>query len=141
MALFSKSNMPVKFAPSTTAQGTLPPAEKCQANPEFSSVPTLKEMTDKSIGLLTKNAASKKNGFFLQIESASIDKQDHAANACGQIGETAQLDDAVQSALNFAKADGNTIVIVTADHAHTSQIVDGATRVSTPSSPRPTTPR
>lgn len=127
MALFSKNNMPVKFAPSTTAQGTLPPAEKCQTNPEFSSVPTLKEMTDKSIGLLTKNAASKKNGFFLQIESASIDKQDHAANACGQIGETAQLDDAVQSALNFAKADGNTIVIVTADHAHTSQIVDGAT--------------
>ena len=29
-----------------------------------------------------------KNGFFLQVEGASIDKQDHAGNACGQIGET-----------------------------------------------------
>ena len=30
-------------------------------------------------------------------------------------------------ALDFAKKDGRTLVIVTADHAHTSQIVDGAT--------------
>lgn len=127
LGLFSSGNMPVKFAPSATAQGTLPPAETCKLNPESSSVPTLKDMTDKSISLLAKNRGGAKNGFFLQVESASIDKQDHAANACGQIGETDQLDQAVQSALKFAKADGNTIVVVTADHAHTSQIVDGAT--------------
>ncbi|PRY63343.1 alkaline phosphatase [Knoellia remsis] len=64
-------------------------------------------------------------GFFLQVEGASIDKQDHAANACGQIGEAIDLDEAVQAALEFAKKDGNTTVIVTADHAHTSQIVEG----------------
>ena len=63
-------------------------------------------------------------GFFLQVEGASIDKQDHAANACGQIGETVDLDEAVQAALRFAQADGNTSVFVTADHAHTSQIVE-----------------
>ena len=34
------------------------------------------------------------------------------------------LDEAVRSALDFAEADGETLVIVTADHAHTSQIVD-----------------
>ena len=45
------------------------------------------------------------NGFFLQVESASIDKQDHAANACGQIGETEQIDEAVQTALAFAQRD------------------------------------
>lgn len=61
--------------------------------------------------------------FFLQVEGASIDKQDHAANPCGQIGETVDLDEAVQRALEFAKKDGNTLVIVTADHAHASQIV------------------
>jgi alkaline phosphatase len=33
----------------------------------------------------------------------------------------------VQAALAFAKADRHTLVIVTADHAHSSQIVDGAT--------------
>ena len=51
------------------------------------------------------------------MRGASIDKQDHAANPCGQIGETVDLDEAVQKALAFARADGNTLVIVTADHA------------------------
>ncbi len=76
-------------------------------------------MTDKAIELLSKN----EKGFFLQVEGASIDKQDHAANPCGQIGETVNFDEAVQRALEFAKKEGNTLVIVTADHAHASQIV------------------
>ena len=67
-------------------------------------------------------------GFFLQVEGASIDKQDHAANPCGQIGETVDLDEAVQVALEFAKADGRTSVIVTADHAHTGQIIGNGAR-------------
>lgn len=75
-------------------------------------------MTSKAIELLKDNP----NGFFLQVEGASIDKQDHAANPCGQIGETVDLGEAVQKALAFAKADGETLVIVTADHAHSSQI-------------------
>ncbi|WP_204326392.1 alkaline phosphatase, partial [Stenotrophomonas maltophilia] len=62
------------------------------------------------------------------VEGASIDKQDHAANPCGQIGETVDLDEAVQVALEFARADGHTLVIVTADHSHTSQIVGNGTR-------------
>ena len=62
------------------------------------------------------------------MESASIDKKDHAADACGQIGETGQLDEAVtEGARRSRKKDGHTLVIVTADHAHTSQIVDGNT--------------
>ena len=84
-------------------------------------------MTGKAIDLLSKNSAGKRKGFFLQVESASIDKKDHAADACGQIGETQQIDEAVSKALDFARKDGNTLVIVTADHAHTSQIVDGNT--------------
>ena len=46
-------------------------------------------MTKKAIELLDDPSADK--GFFLQVEGASIDKQDHAANACGQIGETVDL--------------------------------------------------
>ncbi len=34
------------------------------------------------------------------------------------------FDEAVQAALEFAKKDGNTLVIATADHAHTSQIAE-----------------
>jgi alkaline phosphatase len=128
LGLFSPGNMPVRFAPQlATANGATGPAATCKPEPTFSSVPDLKSMTSKSIDLLTKNKAGKKNGFFLQVESASIDKKDHAADPCGQIGETQQLDEAVSKALDFARKDGHTLVIVTADHAHTSQIVDGNT--------------
>ncbi|HCL17196.1 MAG TPA: alkaline phosphatase, partial [Pseudomonas sp.] len=82
-------------------------------------IPTLAAMTGTAINLLRDN----RKGFFLQVEGASIDKENHAANPCGQIGETVDLDEAVQVALEFAKADRRTLVIVTSDHAHTSQII------------------
>lgn len=121
LGLFADGNMPVRWEGSVaTRDGYLQPAETCVDNPKRTSdVPKLADMTQKAIDLLKVND----NGFFLQVEGASIDKQDHAANACGQIGETVDLDEAVQKALEFAKADGETLVIVTADHAHTSQIV------------------
>ena len=79
------------------------PARPAQPEPTFSQVPDLKSMTRKAIDLLTKNKAGKKNGFFLQVESASIDKQDHAADACGQIGETEQTRRGGPAALDFAR--------------------------------------
>src|SRR5699024_8833610 len=95
------------------------PAVKCEDNPERTSeVPSLDTLTDKAVDLLDND-----KGFFLQVEGASIDKPDHEANPCGQIGETVDLDEAVEAALDFAKEDGETLVITTADHAHTSQIV------------------
>ncbi|YAL82691.1 alkaline phosphatase [Dermacoccaceae bacterium W4C1] len=128
LGLFASGNLPVKFAPQVaTAGGADQPATTCKDDPTYTQAPSLKKMTNKAITLLSKNASGKKNGFFLQVESASIDKKDHAADACGQIGETGQMDDAVAAALKFAKKDGNTLVLVTADHAHTSQIVDGNT--------------
>jgi len=81
-------------------------------------------MTSKAISLLD---AKHSKGFFLQVEGASIDKRDHAADACGQIGETVDLDEAVRAALDFAEKDGNTTVLLTADHGHTSQIVETGT--------------
>ncbi|MDU1271204.1 MAG: alkaline phosphatase [Escherichia coli] len=122
LGLFADGNMPVRWlGPKATYHGNIDkPAVTCTPNPQRNdSVPTLAQMTDKAIELLSKN----EKGFFLQVEGASIDKQDHAANPCGQIGETVDLDEAVQRALEFAKKDGNTLVIVTADHAHASQIV------------------
>jgi alkaline phosphatase len=128
LGLFAPGNLPVKFAPlPATTGGANLPAQSCKPEPTFSQVPDLRSMTSKSIDLLSRNEAGRKNGFFLQVESASIDKKDHAADPCGQIGETQQLDEAVTKALDFARKDGHTLVIVTADHAHTSQIVDGNT--------------
>ncbi|BEL98424.1 MULTISPECIES: alkaline phosphatase [Serratia] len=122
LGLFADGNMPVRWlGPKASYHGNLDkPAVTCENNPaRTAATPTLAAMTEKAIALLKDNP----NGFFLQVEGASIDKQDHAANPCGQIGETVDLDEAVQKALAFARADGNTLVIVTADHAHSSQIV------------------
>ncbi len=121
LGLFAEGNMPVRWlGPKATRHGNQQAPVTCQPNPQRSdSQPSLAQMTEKAISLLSKNP----NGFFLQVEGASIDKQDHAANPCGQFGETVDLDEAVQKALAFARRDGNTLVVVTADHAHTSQIV------------------
>ncbi|EEQ11466.1 Alkaline phosphatase H [Yersinia mollaretii ATCC 43969] len=123
LGLFSPGNMPVRWqGPKASYHGNLDkPPVVCENNAERTKdVPTLAVMTEKAIDLLKTN----EKGFFLQVEGASIDKQDHAANPCGQFGETVDLDEAVQKALEFARADGNTLVIVTADHAHSSQIIE-----------------
>ncbi|PRD13157.1 alkaline phosphatase [Pantoea coffeiphila] len=122
LGLFADGNMPVRWkGPKATYHGNLDGKPvTCEVNAERpASTPTLAQMTEKAIQLLE----DKPQGFFLQVEGASIDKQDHAANPCGQIGETVDLDEAVQKALEFAAKDGNTLVIVTADHAHSSQII------------------
>ncbi|WP_407260666.1 alkaline phosphatase [Klebsiella pneumoniae] len=122
LGLFADGNMPVRWeGPKASYHGNIDkPPVTCTPNPKRdASVPTLEQMTEKAIDLLSRN----EKGFFLQVEGASIDKQDHAANPCGQIGETVDLDEAVQKALEFARKDGNTLVIVTADHAHASQII------------------
>ncbi|KTF67496.1 alkaline phosphatase [Sphingomonas sp. HT-1] len=127
IGIFSEGNMPVRWTgPRASHHGNIDkPAVTCQPNPaRTAAIPTLAAMTRKAIDLLK----TRRKGFFLQVEGASIDKEDHGANPCGQIGETVDLDEAVQVALAFAKADGHTLVIVTADHAHTSQIVGNGTR-------------
>ena len=122
LGLFADGNMPIRLkGPQASLHGNLEkPPVKCEINKDRNdSVPTLAQMTQKGIELLSQNP----KGFFLQVEGASIDKQAHKNNPCGQFGETMDLDEAVQVALDFAKKDGNTLVLVTADHAHATQIV------------------
>ncbi|MDD7586198.1 MAG: alkaline phosphatase [Corynebacterium glucuronolyticum] len=121
LGLFSEGNMPVRWeGPKAEKYGYLQEAATCTDNPERTAdIPTLAAMTEKAIDVLKDD----EDGFFLQVEGASIDKQDHNANPCGQIGETVDLDEAVQKALEFAKTDGETLVIVTVDHSHTSQVI------------------
>ncbi|MDO7252871.1 alkaline phosphatase [Helicobacter cappadocius] len=122
LGLFAQGNMPTLYTgPKAIYHGNIDePPIRCQINPDRKdSIPTLAQMTQKAIELLSKN----KNGFFLQIEGASIDKQNHLANPCGQIGESIDLDEAVQVALKFARENPDTLVILTADHGHSSQII------------------
>jgi alkaline phosphatase/streptomycin-6-phosphatase len=90
--------------------------------------PSLAEMTEKALELLSDDdddddSGRGRRGFFLQVEGASIDKQDHVENPCQQIGETIAFDEAINVGLTYAKGHPQTLIIVTADHAHTSQIV------------------
>lgn len=106
--LFSKGNLTIEKAK--------------QDNPTSSQAqePSLPEMTSKAIALLTQKASKDerraKKGFYLQIEGALIDKRSHANDAAQTLGEMKAFDDAVKIAKDFAAKDGNTLVIVTADH-------------------------
>lgn len=121
LGLFAPGNLPTNFKSANAVKdGNKKAPVTCEANPARPATqPSLADMTDKAIKLLDNT-----KGFFLQVEGASIDKRDHASDACGQIGETDDLDKAVKVALDYAKAHRDTAVFLTADHAHTSQIVE-----------------
>jgi alkaline phosphatase len=97
-------------------KGNLTVEKSKQDNPSVPQAqePTLAEMTKKSIDLL--GSGSKGNGFYLQVEGALIDKRSHANDAAQTLEEIKAFDDAVAAAMDFAQKDGNTLVIVTADH-------------------------
>jgi len=74
--------------------------------------PTLSQMTEKAIDLLDDG----ENGFFLMVEGAHIDKHSHNNESENMTEATEEFDRAIKIALDYAKEDGNTLVIVTADH-------------------------
>lgn len=138
LGLFSESTMPVRLQgeggriaelpePSLLnhvhqylGDVTMPETMVCEPNPEFAGLPTLKQMTDAAIAHLSEG---NDKGFFLTIESASIDKQSHERKPCGSIGEVAQLDEALASALAFAAENPRTLILVTADHSQAAQLI------------------
>ncbi len=127
LGLFTPGNMDLEWTGPLATPYPGPDATSCtRSNPARSAgQPHLSEMTAKAIDLLsTKTRGDKRNGFYLQVEGASIDKQDHAANPCGQIGETVEFDKSIKVALDWAKRHPDTLIIVTGDHGHTSQIIE-----------------
>ena len=99
---------------------TPPDIMRCEANPDYGDTPSLKLMSEVAINKLSQDNP---NGFFLMIESASIDKKSHDRDSCGSIGEIEQLEEALAVSLEYAKTNPETLIIVTADHAHAAQIV------------------
>ncbi|MDR1734707.1 MAG: alkaline phosphatase [Oscillospiraceae bacterium] len=74
--------------------------------------PTLKEMTVKAIDILDDDS----DGFVIMIEAAHIDKFSHGNNQVGMAHHVAEFDKAIEAAWDYAKQDGETLVLVTADH-------------------------
>lgn len=81
---------------------------------DTSKQPSLAEMTEKAISVLSKN----EKGFFLMVEGSKVDWASHANDPIGVISDTLAYDDAVKAALDFAKKDGNTVVISVTDHGN-----------------------
>lgn len=55
-------------------------------------------------------------GFFLMVEGSQIDWSCHANQGITLLNELEDFDESIQQALEFAKKDAHTLVIVTADH-------------------------
>ena len=130
LGLFTRSHLPVlwqgegrgraqKLEIGAGEEAPEPPRFGCEPAPSFGKTPTLAALTRKAIELLSAGG----EGFFLMVESASIDKQSHAANPCGQIGEIKQLEDAVQAALDHAEKNPDTLIVVASDHGHAALII------------------
>lgn len=68
--------------------------------------------TQTALKILSQNSM----GFFLMIEGSQIDWGGHANDTQYIIDEMLDFDTAIGAALDFAEKDGNTLVIITADH-------------------------
>lgn len=66
----------------------------------------------KAIQILNQNP----KGFFLMIEGSKIDDAGHANDLPWLVAEVQDFDKVIGKVLDFAEKDGNTLVIVTADH-------------------------
>ena len=76
--------------------------------------PSLAEMTRAAITRLQRND----KGFVLLVEGGRIDHAHHNGNAYRALAETVAMSDAVKVAASMTSA-GDTLILVTADHAHT----------------------
>lgn len=138
LGLFSPSTMPVRLrgedgrgseAPKRSLLNRidwrlgdveLPEPMRCESDPAFEGMPNLSDMTETALSQLS---ARGEKGFFLMVESASIDKESHRRRSCGQIGEMQQLEESLSIALRFAEENPHTLILVTADHGQAAQII------------------
>ncbi len=85
--------------------------------------PSLAEMTEAAITRLSQD----EDGFVLMVEGGRVDHAHHGGNAARALGDAVALDRAVAKALEMTSAD-ETLIMVTADHAHTMTIAGYSAR-------------
>ena len=78
------------------------------------TIPTLAQMTQKAIDMM----ADHKQGFVLQVEGGKVDWAAHGNDIGALLFDQLAFDDAVRVAIDFAKKDGNTLVVITSDHGN-----------------------
>lgn len=78
------------------------------------TIPTLAEMTHIAIEKMKNH----NNGFVLQVEAGKVDWAAHANDAAGLVFDQIAFDQAVKVAIDFAKENKETLVIITSDHGN-----------------------
>jgi len=73
---------------------------------------SLEEMVQKAIQILSQD----KDGFFLMVEGSQIDWAGHKSDGTNVVSEVVDFDNAVGAGLDFAKENGETLILITADH-------------------------
>ncbi|MEI6795494.1 MAG: alkaline phosphatase [Methanomassiliicoccales archaeon] len=82
--------------------------------PQFSNEPSLAEMTEVAIEVLSRNP----NGFVLMVEGSQVDWSSHANDPVGVISEMLAFDSAVKVAKDFAQVEGRTLILAFTDHGN-----------------------
>ena len=83
------------------------------------------DMLLKSLQTATRILSKNEKGFFLMAEGSMIDWGAHANNTEYITSEMIDFDQAVAAAIDFAEEDGNTLVVVTADHETGGMAIHG----------------
>ena len=89
--------------------------------------PTSSEMLNFAIKRSEQFNSSGCNGFFVMVEGSQVDWAGHANNLDYLKREMEDFDEAVRTALDFAKNNQETLVIVTADHETGGLLIEPAT--------------
>jgi len=88
--------------------------------------PSLSEMTDIAIKTLNKNP----KGFFLMVEGGKIDWANHGHDVAASVYNTIAFDKAVKVALDFAKKDKHTLIVVVNDHETGGMTITAGVNIS-----------
>jgi alkaline phosphatase len=110
LGLFHPENMDGALDRHVLKQGTVA---------KFPAQPDVADMTRAAIQVLSRS----KDGFFLMVEAALIDKFNHPLDWERAVYDTIMLSNAVQVAKDFAGKRNDTLIIVTPDHTHGLAIV------------------
>ncbi|HML23387.1 MAG TPA: alkaline phosphatase [Aggregatilinea sp.] len=82
---------------------------------QFTDQPGLVDMTMAALDVLNQNP----NGFYLEVEAASVDKAEHPMDWDRAIADAIEFDRAIAATVEWVQANApDTLIIVTSDHGH-----------------------
>lgn len=82
---------------------------------DFTDQPGLVQMTEAALNVLNQN----ENGFYLEVEGASVDKQMHPLDQERALSDLIEFDQAIGAAIAWAQENApDTLIVITADHGH-----------------------